>query len=270
MKSSSKNPFVLAQLNRRNIVRYLVQLTIGATACLLALNQTHAAFHLWGVDEIYSSADGSVQFIELSCGSSFQNAMATHAITVSGPLGTHSFTFPANLSSTATANKNFIIGTSNLASIPGGVTPDYVLTNSVPFLFVHGGGTVTVGITGSIITPVTYTDLPTDGDSSLVLSGGVMVPAVTNSPRNFNNQSNSIVAVKFTSASANAGDFIMNFRTATGVDQGAGPTYAVDYKNSLADLNWTPLATNAGDGTPKSVTNALSSAPSRLYRLRVH
>ena len=97
-----------------------------------------------------------------------------------------------------------------------------------------------------------------------------MVPAVTNSPRNFNNQSNGIVAVKFTSTSAKAGDFIMNFRTATGVDQGAGPTYAVDYKNSLADLNWTPLATNAGDGTPKSVTNALSSAPSRLYRLRVH
>jgi hypothetical protein len=145
-----------------------------------------------------------------------------------------------------------------------------VLTNSTPFLFVQGGGTVTVGITGSFITPVTYTSLPTDGDSSLVLSGGTMVPAVTNSPKNFNSQSNSIVAVKFRSSASDGTNFVMNFRTATGVNLSAGPSYVVDYKDNLGDPNWTPLATNAGDGNPKTVTNALSSAPSRLFRLRVH
>ena len=96
-----------------------------------------------------------------------------------------------------------------------------------------------------------------------------MVPSVTNSPKNFNSQSNSIVAVKFLSSATDGTNFVANFHTATGVNHAAGPSYVVDYKDKLGDPDWTPLATNAGDGNPKAMTNALSSAPTRLFRLRV-
>src|SRR5437868_4418266 len=80
---------------------------------LLPLDVAHATFHLWSINEIYSSADGSVQFVEFSTTSSGQNLTGSHVITCSGPQGTHTFTIPANLPSSATANKTFIIGTSN-------------------------------------------------------------------------------------------------------------------------------------------------------------
>ena len=119
------------------------------------------------VTELYSSADGSVQFIELSTTATLENALAAHVITCAGPQGTHTFTFPSNLSTTDTANKMFLIGTTNLAHIPGGVTPDYVFTNTTPFLFINGSSAITVGIVGSLEPPAVYTNLPTDGSLSL-------------------------------------------------------------------------------------------------------
>ncbi len=249
---------------------FLNGIIAGCILLLFLVPDAQGAFHLWGVDEIYSSADGSVQFIELTNTTSLENALGTHTITCSGPLGTHTFAFPTNLTSTATANKTFIIGTSNLASQPGGLVPDYVLTNNPPFLFTQGGGAVSVGISGSFITPVTYTNLPSDGDSSLVLSSGTMVPSPTNSPRNFQNQSNSLVAVKFLSSTTVGTNFVMSFRTATGVNGAAGPAYTVEYKNFLTNPVWTPLVTNTGNGTTKSVTNPLVASPSRMFRLNVH
>jgi hypothetical protein len=238
---------------------------IGAVI-FLSLNMARAAFHLWSVDEVYSSADGSVQFIELSTASNLENSLFGHVISCTGPQGTHSFTFPANLSSSSTAGKTFLIGTTNLALVPGGVAPDYVLTNSMPFLF-SGGGTITVGISGSFMPAASYTSLPTDGDSSLNGSASSLVAAV-NSPKNFNNQSNTIVPVKFVSEAKVDTNFVMTFRTATGVNGSAGPNYTVEYKNLLSDSSWTPLSAVSGDGTTKSVSNSIASSPQRFFRLR--
>jgi hypothetical protein len=193
--------------------------------------------------------------------------MAGHSITCTGPEGSHTFTFPANLSSTATANKNLLIGTSNLFTIPGGVPPDYVLTNARPFLFLNNTSQITVGISGSFQAPALYTNLPTDGASSLSGLAGNFAPTV-NAPRNFNSQSNSIVPVKFSSAKVIKTNFVMTFRTATGINGTPGTNYTVDFKNFLTDPSWTPLSTVIGDGSLKSVSNAISSAQQRLYRLR--
>ncbi len=232
----------------------------GATA--------RATFHLWSVTELYSSADGTVQFVKLSTSSSFQDLMAGHVITCTGPAGTQSFTFPVNLPSSATAGKTFLIGTGNLGSVPGGVTPDYIFTNQTPFLFLNGGGTYSVGIVGSLEAPAVYTNLPSDGVSSLAGSGSSLVVA-TNAPKNFNGQSNSIVPVKFSSAAAVGTNFVMTFKTATGVNGAAGPSYTVEYKDLLTATSWTPLTSVGGDGTAKSVSNALSSATQRFFRLNV-
>jgi hypothetical protein len=48
-----------------------------------------------------------------------------------------------------------------------------------------------------------------------------------------------------------------------------GQTYVTEFKNRLAtNLNWSPLRTNAGDGTHKSITNSLGAATNRFYRVR--
>src|SRR5438034_5262274 len=174
---------------------------VGA-AILFGLNAARASFHLWAVTELYSSADGSVQFIRLTNNSTFSTEyfLGGHVITCTGPPGiTNTFTFPTNLPAISTVNKNFLIGTGKLATVPGGVTPDYVLTNNSPFLFLNMGVTNTVGIIGSVETPASYSNLPTDGVSSLVGLGSSLVVA-TNSPKNFSDQTNSIVPVRFDSS----------------------------------------------------------------------
>jgi hypothetical protein len=243
----------------------------AGAAFLLGLNTARATFHVWEVSELYSSADGSVQFIEFTNNSTFtsENLLGGHVITCTGPPGiTNTFTFPANLPSVSTLNKTFLIGTSNLATLPGGLTPDYVFTNQGPFLFLNSGVTNTVGIVGSVEPPATYTNLPADGLFALVGMGGSRV-ITTNSAKNFSSQANTIVPVRFDSSQMDGTNFVMRFRTATGVNRSAGPTYTVEYKNVLTAATWTPFTTVPGDGGTHSVTNATASAPQRFFRLNV-
>lgn len=243
---------------------------VGA-AVLFGLNAARASFHVWAVTELYSSADGSVQFIKLTNNSIFsaEYFLSNHVITCTGPPGlTNTFTFPTNLPAVSTVNKTFLIGTRNLATVPGGLTPDYTFTNNGPFLFLNSGVTNTVGIIGSIETPASYTKLPADGVSSLVGLGSSLVVA-TNSPKNFSDQANSIVPVRFDSSRLAGTNFVMTFRTATGVNGTAGPTYTIEYKNLLADVSWTPVTTVPGNGATHSVSNATASAARRFFRLNV-
>jgi hypothetical protein len=266
MTRLSKSMTVSFQLRPAQLTRSVKLLVSTGLAVLLSFGPAQAAFHLWGVSEVYSSPDGAVQFIELSTTSDFENQLGGHVISCTGPQGTHNFTFTTNLATTATANKTILIGTANLAAVPGGVTPNYVLTNTVPFLFLNGNSQIKVGIGGSFELPAAYTNLPSDGDSSLVGTSSNLSVAV-NSPKNFSDQSNTIVPVKFSSSKVIGTNFVMTFRTATGVNGGAGTNYHVDFKNLLTDPTWTPLATVTGNGTSKSVSNAISSAPQRVYRL---
>src|SRR5438128_1980372 len=67
---------------------------LASAAILISGDAARAAFHLWSIDEVYSSADGSVQFVEFSTGSAGQNLTGTHVVTCAGPQGSHSFTIP--------------------------------------------------------------------------------------------------------------------------------------------------------------------------------
>jgi hypothetical protein len=243
-------------MSLRRVALHIRKIVLLPMLALLS-GPTFGAFHLWKINELYSNADGSVQFIELLATTGSQQFIAAHSITISGPGGSRSFTCSTNLPSDS-ANKTFIIGTSNLASIPGGVTPNYVFTNSVPFLFT-GSGTTTVNWDGFDI--VTYTNLPTNGSGSLVRSGSVMVVSATNSPKNFTGASNSIVPVKFQPAS-------LNGTTATGTNGTAGPNYAVEKRDNLTVTNWITISNVTGNGASKTV-NIPATAPQGLYRLRV-
>jgi len=67
--------------------------------CLLALSSlpSSAAFHLWIIDEVFSNADGKVQYIELRALTGGQQFLAGHSITAgTGPLA-RTYTFPSDL-----------------------------------------------------------------------------------------------------------------------------------------------------------------------------
>ena len=101
-----------------------------------------------------------------------------------------------------TLNKTCIIGTARLAAVPGGVAPNFVLPEHF-ILPPVGGGQAGVSFIPNIFTGnqvhVVYTNLPLDGDLCLARSGAAFI-AITNSPKNFNDASNTIVPVKFLSS----------------------------------------------------------------------
>src|SRR5262245_32707991 len=141
-----------------------------------------ASFHAFQVAELYSSADGTVQFVELheSLGFNGEQFLAGHTLTSKQGATTRTYTFPANLPNAFTANKRVLIATSGFAAL-GIVTPDYIVPT--PFLFPGGG---TIDYAG--VDVVTYPALPTDGVTSLNRSGVVGI----NSPTNYAGQTGSI------------------------------------------------------------------------------
>jgi hypothetical protein len=134
-----------------------------------------ASFHTFQIHELYSSADGSVQFIELkeAFSADGQQFLTGHTLTSSQGSTVRTFTFPVDLPSSLTASKSVLIATPGFAGLAG-VTPDYTIPT--PFLF-PGGGTIDYAGVDS----VTYAALPTDGVTSVDRNGA---PAA-NTPTNF-------------------------------------------------------------------------------------
>lgn len=149
--------------------RFLHAFTL-AVAILFA-QSANASFHLWQIAEIYSSADGTVQYIELTTSASGQQFVGGHQVTASQNGTTHSFTLPANLPGDS-SNHKFLIGTQGFASL-GVVAPDYVVPNG--FLFQPNGSVDFAGVD-----VVTYDALPSNGVSALDRAGNIVVNAPTN------------------------------------------------------------------------------------------
>jgi hypothetical protein len=142
-----------------------------------------AAFHFFRIHEIYSSADGMVQFVELreSAGADFESFWAGQTLTSTQGTTTRILTFPGNLPSTQTASRSVLIATPAFAALAG-VTPDFVVP--APFLF-PGGGTLDYA---QGTDTVVYPALPTDGVSSVDRNG----VSATNTPTNFAGQTGSL------------------------------------------------------------------------------
>jgi hypothetical protein len=157
------------------INKILAKIAICALGIAFAGNAA-ATFHLYKINELFSNTDGSIQFIELAEGPDLdgQNLLSGISISVS-QIGatTHSFMFPKDLPSAATANTSVLIATQGFADL-GIVTPDYIVPAG--FLFTNGG-TVNYGN----VDFMPYASLPTDGVLSLNRDGTTGV----NSPKNF-------------------------------------------------------------------------------------
>jgi hypothetical protein len=155
-------------------------------ALMLAAPAAYAEFHLFQIEQLFSNADGSVQFVVMHefTGSNGENFWANNSF-VSMHAGTpnKTFTFPSNLPSAGTANKRVLIATQGFAAL-GIVTPDYIVPNG--FLPTNGG---TVNYAG--VDSVTFAALPTDGVTAITRNS-TMIPNVAT---NFAGQSASVTAV---------------------------------------------------------------------------
>jgi hypothetical protein len=166
----------------------------GAAACALSLigaSPAVANFHLWVIDEIYSNASGSVQFIDLKLdtNAASEQFVGGHSIVVTQGATTHTFVFPSDLpGSSAGTDRHFLVATQGFANL-GIVTPDFIIPDG--FLTQPGG---TVNFAGVSI--VTYASLPTDGTHSLDRSGN----SVVNSPKNYGGETGTVTPVASTAS----------------------------------------------------------------------
>ncbi|MGJ8644179.1 MAG: PEP-CTERM sorting domain-containing protein [Luteolibacter sp.] len=151
-----------------------------AASAALSVQSATASFHTWNISEIFSNADGSVQFIELvNGGSNGQDQFNGKTITSSA--STNTYTFLSNLSvGSATANLRLVIATPSFQALSG-IQPDYA--DLPPNFFDPAGDTINFGGVDS----VTFTGLPTNGIDSFNYTGGNNGPGqniATNSPTN--------------------------------------------------------------------------------------
>src|SRR4051812_41454815 len=113
-------------------MRLLRSLTL-ALACALSAGSASAAFHFWNIQEVYTNASGTLQYIEfvaLGGGQQFVNGQQISVSNV-GASQTNTFTLTASLPLDS-AGHTFQIGTAGLQAA-GGPVPDFIIPNN--FLF---------------------------------------------------------------------------------------------------------------------------------------
>lgn len=162
----------------RRTHRWLVILALAALP--LIATPARATFHLWQINEVFSNADGTVQYIELSTIFNFQQSLFGETLRVSSTSGTKDFVFGMN-SPSPTANQTLLIGTASLENIQVGVIPDFIIDAN----FIDVIQSIEVSLVGAFTPPLTFVDdLPLDDVHSLGADGLTQVA----SPRNFAGQ----------------------------------------------------------------------------------
>src|SRR4051812_35615020 len=130
----------------------------------------HAAFHLWNVKEVFSNADGSVQFVEMFDNSPGETSVSGLKLRSNSDGVIKEFTFPSSLVNNTPGH--MLIATSGFGSLAGGVTPTFTFNQSstaltLPF-FSPNATNITFTFTGSSDTmTLTGASLPKDGIHSL-------------------------------------------------------------------------------------------------------
>ncbi|HYC38446.1 MAG TPA: choice-of-anchor D domain-containing protein [Usitatibacter sp.] len=160
-------------------MRLLKSLLLALAA--LASPHAGATFHLWAMNELFSNADGSVQFLEMTAITGSQQFLAGHVLEARCGGASRFFTFPANLPGDS-GGRRMLIATQGFAAL-NVVTPDYTVPNG---FFCQGGGTIDFAHGAD-----TWNHGATpSGGNSLTRNGGTE----PNSPTNFAGQSGSVSA----------------------------------------------------------------------------
>jgi len=148
-----------------SVKRFLVLAGMVIAVTVLFSLPAMSGSHTWVINEIYSNADGTLQFVEMWTPSpnEFQiGGKSVHANAAS------SSTFPANLPMNSTTNKHLLLATSGFAALPGAPTPDLTIPSG---FFNINGDTIQWHIYVASILSFGLGDLPTDGIQSLNKDG---------------------------------------------------------------------------------------------------
>jgi hypothetical protein len=157
-------------------LRFAFGLAMLLSASLIAVS-THAAFHFFYIQEIYSNQDGSVQFIELFTTQPGQQFVKSFSQSIKS--NSNTFNFPADTPA-PTDNHTVLLATAGFGAIPGGATPDY----TIPAHFFNPAGD-TINYAGVTDTD-TFASTPADGVMSLNYTSSISTATIaTNSPRNY-------------------------------------------------------------------------------------
>ncbi len=190
-------------MNQNTTFCAVVALLVGLKLLAVSAPRANAAFHLWHVKEVFTNADGSVQFIELFNSSPGEQFVANHTLRSNSDGVIKNFNIPGSLVVTppqTTANTHFLIATPGFASLPGAVTPDFTLpAGSVPF-FNPNASNITISFSGSNDSmSFSGTLLPENGFNSLTDNGAFGFPPGTpniqvtaNTPTRFPNSAGQI------------------------------------------------------------------------------
>lgn len=133
------------------------------------------SFHIFHINEVYSNADGNIQFIEFVGDSDHEGFWAGHSIISTSGTNTNTYSITTDLPNQATGGKSVLVATQGFADL-GIVAPDYIIPNG--FLFTTNGSVTFPGMIGG---QISYSALPTDGTLSLNRDGSTGV----NSPTDF-------------------------------------------------------------------------------------
>lgn len=141
---------------------------------LLATSTAQAGSHLWRISEVFSTADGTIQFVELTETGGSDDEWHLQGKRIRSD--TNFFVFPYHLPP-MTAYRKFLIGTQSFADLATVPTPDYVISDN---FFATDADSVILHTYDMI----EYASgmLPTDGLHSLDRLTG---EATVNSPTNF-------------------------------------------------------------------------------------
>jgi len=169
--------------DRRERLVSPIRRQLASLVAAFAAGAALAADPSFQISEVFSNADGMVQFVQLreTSGQNGQNLLAGKTLTATRGGRTKTFVIPADLPHAQTANRAVLLATAGYLDVPANfpefkaVVPDYILPNQ--FLPAEGG---TVEFAG--VDTFTYPALPRDGFSAVYRAGN---PIRDNSVQNY-------------------------------------------------------------------------------------
>lgn len=161
----------------KSIVRLVCAVLVAS-----ASTPAFAGSHSWKIREVFSSCDGTVQFIELHSCCNGETALNGKWV----DSNTNQENFTANLP-IATANKHLLLATAGFAALPGAPAPDYIIVDN---FFSTSSDLLEYWLYNTGDFALSAGELPTDGVTSLNCTAYNAVGCTTrvtavNSPTNF-------------------------------------------------------------------------------------
>jgi len=159
--------------------------SVAASALLMGVAPVWGGSHLWRFNEIYSNADGTIQFIEMKecCGATSEIGILGKWILAVGT--DNQYVFSHNLTGN-TANKYLLLATEGFAASPGVPAPDFIIPDG--FLPLEGD-TLEYWLYSAATWIYLEGELPTDG----VLSLNEDHTTGVNSPTNYAGETGSVI-----------------------------------------------------------------------------